>query len=38
MACKFCGEKDEFRLGLRTEVVNDNVETVEICSSCFGTD
>ena len=36
MACEFCGEKDNSRLGMRSSVVNGKVETVEICSSCLG--
>ncbi|MBT6690433.1 hypothetical protein HN903_02480 [archaeon] len=36
MTCKFCGEKDKSRLGMRSSVVNGKVETVEICSSCLG--
>ena len=35
MACKFCGEKDKSRLGMISRVVNGEVETVEICSSCL---
>jgi hypothetical protein len=35
MACKFCGEKDKSRLGMRSRVINGEVETVEICSSCL---
>jgi hypothetical protein len=35
MACKFCDEKDKSRLGMRSRVVNGEVETIEICSSCL---
>lgn len=35
MACKFCNEKDESKLVMRSSVVNGKVETVNICSSCL---
>lgn len=35
MACEFCGEKDESRLGLRSGIADGKVETVEICSWCL---
>tara|TARA_B100000614_G_C14540913_1_gene490223 strand:- start:478 stop:627 length:150 start_codon:yes stop_codon:yes gene_type:complete len=36
MACEFCGETDHSKLGMRSEVVDGDVLTVEICSSCLG--
>ena len=36
MACKFCGEQDNSRLGMRSKIVNRKVKTIEICSSCLG--
>ena len=36
MACEFCGELDNSRLGMRSKIVNGKVKTIEICSSCLG--
>ncbi len=36
MACEFCGEEDKSRLGMRSSVVNGEVKTMDICSSCLG--
>jgi hypothetical protein len=36
MACKFCGEQDNSRLGMRSKIVNGKVKTIELCSSCLG--
>jgi hypothetical protein len=35
MACKYCNEKDESKLVMRSSVVNGKVETVNMCSSCL---
>lgn len=35
MECKICNEKDESKLVLRSTVVNQKVETIQICTSCL---
>lgn len=35
MPCKFCNEKDDSKLAMRSTVVNGKVETVQICTSCL---
>lgn len=35
MECKYCHEKDEAKLLMRTTVVNHKIETVQICTSCL---
>jgi hypothetical protein len=35
MACKYCNDKDESKLVMRSRVVNGKVETVNICTSCL---
>jgi hypothetical protein len=36
MACEFCGEQNNSRLGMRSEIVNRKARTIEICSPCLG--
>jgi len=33
-ACRYCGERDPFRLALSTRIVNGKAETISVCSSC----
>lgn len=35
MECKYCGEKDESRLMMRTEVIDGKVETSHVCLDCW---
>lgn len=35
MVCEYCEEEDSGKLGMRSRVVNGEVETVEICSWCL---
>ncbi len=35
MACKYCGEKDQSKLMIKSEVVNCRVEKINICLNCW---
>jgi len=38
MPCRYCGERDPFKLSIRTKFINGRVETIEICLDCYWLD